>query len=279
MAPLRLYDPYPRVRPPVDDESRRRGRLRARAAAPDARPSNAGSACRAGSRAYPARHGRTISFARGAPSLDIVDVEGLREAAQRAFADDPAGTVRLRHLGRLRAAARVDRRAARRRARPGAGHQRLDAGRRVPVRAARRARATPWSSSRRPTTARCSTCATAAPTSTWSTLETDGIDVDALEDAARRRRAPEARAHHPQLPEPRRLHAERREARAAARARRRARLHPLRGRPLHRDPLRGRVAADDALAGRGRARSSTRRRSPRRSARASASATSSARRR
>ena len=35
----------------------------------------------------------TISFARGAPSLDIVDVEGLQEAAQRAFADDPAGTA------------------------------------------------------------------------------------------------------------------------------------------------------------------------------------------
>ena len=35
----------------------------------------------------------TISFARGAPSLDIVDVEGLREAAQQAFADDPAGTT------------------------------------------------------------------------------------------------------------------------------------------------------------------------------------------
>ena len=35
----------------------------------------------------------TISFARGAPSLDIVDVEGLREAAQQAFDNDPAGTV------------------------------------------------------------------------------------------------------------------------------------------------------------------------------------------
>jgi 2-aminoadipate transaminase len=35
----------------------------------------------------------TISFARGAPSLDIVDVEGLREAAQRAFDADPAGTT------------------------------------------------------------------------------------------------------------------------------------------------------------------------------------------
>src|SRR5271170_3045233 len=33
----------------------------------------------------------TISFARGAPSLDIVDVDGLREAADRAFREDPAG--------------------------------------------------------------------------------------------------------------------------------------------------------------------------------------------
>lgn len=32
-----------------------------------------------------------ISFARGAPSLDIVDVEGLSAAAVRAFATDPAG--------------------------------------------------------------------------------------------------------------------------------------------------------------------------------------------
>jgi DNA-binding transcriptional MocR family regulator len=35
----------------------------------------------------------TISFARGAPSLDIVDVEGLREAAQLAFEQDPGGTI------------------------------------------------------------------------------------------------------------------------------------------------------------------------------------------
>ncbi|MFB9234520.1 PLP-dependent aminotransferase family protein [Plantactinospora siamensis] len=32
-----------------------------------------------------------ISFARGAPSLDIVDVDGLKAAAVRAFEDDPAG--------------------------------------------------------------------------------------------------------------------------------------------------------------------------------------------
>jgi 2-aminoadipate transaminase len=35
----------------------------------------------------------TISFARGAPSLDIVDVDGLKEAAAAAFESDPAGTT------------------------------------------------------------------------------------------------------------------------------------------------------------------------------------------
>jgi 2-aminoadipate transaminase len=34
---------------------------------------------------------KPISFARGAPSLDIVDVEGLKEAAQAAFTADPGG--------------------------------------------------------------------------------------------------------------------------------------------------------------------------------------------
>src|SRR5215207_7487984 len=34
-----------------------------------------------------------ISFARGAPSLDIVDVDGLRAATERAFQNDPAGTT------------------------------------------------------------------------------------------------------------------------------------------------------------------------------------------
>jgi 2-aminoadipate transaminase len=37
--------------------------------------------------------GSTISFARGAPSLDIVDVQGLKDAAGRAFESDPAGTT------------------------------------------------------------------------------------------------------------------------------------------------------------------------------------------
>jgi DNA-binding transcriptional MocR family regulator len=34
---------------------------------------------------------KPISFARGAPSLDIVDVDGLKEAADRAFTADPGG--------------------------------------------------------------------------------------------------------------------------------------------------------------------------------------------
>jgi len=36
--------------------------------------------------------GAPISFARGAPSIDIVAVDELREAAQRAFQNDPPGT-------------------------------------------------------------------------------------------------------------------------------------------------------------------------------------------
>jgi 2-aminoadipate transaminase len=35
--------------------------------------------------------GSIISFARGAPSLDIIDVDGLRDAADRAFRNDPGG--------------------------------------------------------------------------------------------------------------------------------------------------------------------------------------------
>jgi DNA-binding transcriptional MocR family regulator len=43
--------------------------------------------------AVPTTTGPTISFARGAPSLDIVDVDGLRDAAVRAFESDPTGTT------------------------------------------------------------------------------------------------------------------------------------------------------------------------------------------
>ena len=34
---------------------------------------------------------KTISFSRGAPSLDMIPVEGLKESAQNAFTNDPVG--------------------------------------------------------------------------------------------------------------------------------------------------------------------------------------------
>ncbi len=43
--------------------------------------------------AMPSPTGPTVSFARGVPSLDIIDVEGLKEAAIRAFESDPEGTT------------------------------------------------------------------------------------------------------------------------------------------------------------------------------------------
>jgi len=43
--------------------------------------------------AMPAAPRSAISFARGVPSLDIIDVQGLRDAAVRAFDTDPEGTT------------------------------------------------------------------------------------------------------------------------------------------------------------------------------------------
>ena len=74
-----------------------------------------------------------------------------------------------------------------------------------------------WSSSSaRPTTARCSACASAAPTIRRSSSSPTASTSTRCASAARGRPAPEARAHHPQLPEPGRLHAVAREARPAA---------------------------------------------------------------
>ena len=36
---------------------------------------------------------KPISLSRGAPSLDIIDLDGLRDAAERAFAEDPGGAT------------------------------------------------------------------------------------------------------------------------------------------------------------------------------------------
>ena len=153
----------------------------------------------------------TISFARGAPSLDIVDVEGLQEAAQLAFADDPAGTtaygtsvgyVPLREWIAEQHGVEVDQVLVTN------GSMQADAflfellvgaGDAVIVES--------------PTYDR-----------TLLNLRNRGADVRMVDardrrdrhrrarDAARRGRAPEARARHPELPEPGRLHAQRRQA-------------------------------------------------------------------
>ena len=161
----------------------------------------------------------SISFARGAPSLDIVDVEGLGGRGRPAFDDRSRRHDRLRDRDRLPAAARVDRRAPRRRARAGDRHQRLDAGRRVPVRRAGRARRL---GGRRAPDLRPHAAVAAQP----RRRRADGR-ARARRDRRRRRRArarggrqAEARPHHPQLPEPGRLHAVGRQARPAAGARR-----------------------------------------------------------
>ena len=92
--------------------------------------------------------------------------EGVRER--------PCGHDRLRHLDRLPAAARLDRRPPRGRARARARHQRLDAGRRVPVRAARRRRrrGRGGAPDLRPHAAR--RCASAARSSTRSSCSPTG---------------------------------------------------------------------------------------------------------
>src|SRR5258707_14463853 len=55
-------------------------------------PSDGPSASSGPSAASPAA-AATISFARGAPSIDIIDVAGLKAAAVRAFETDPVGTT------------------------------------------------------------------------------------------------------------------------------------------------------------------------------------------
>ena len=176
----------------------------------------------------------TISFARGAPSLDIVDVEGLQRGRAARLRERPGGDDGLRHV---------------------VGY--------VPLREwiAEQHGVEPSSRCWSPTarcrpTRSCSSCscrpgdAVIVESPTYDRtllnlrnrgadvrmvdLETDGISIDGLGDGALDGGAPEARAHHPELPEPGRLHALRGQAQAAAGARGRARLHDLRGRPVRR---------------------------------------------
>ena len=207
----------------------------------------------------------TISLARGAPSLDIVAVDDLRAAADRAFEKDPkgvfsygtsAGYMPLVNWIAERQGVEPDQVIATN------GSMQADAflfqalvepGDVVVVEA--------------PTYDRTLLALRALGAEVLAIpLEADGIDVAALEQALDGRRAAQARPHHPQLPQPRRLHALARQAREADRAGRQARLRAVRGRPLRGAALRGRAAAHDALARPVRTRSSTRRPSRRPSA-------------
>jgi 2-aminoadipate transaminase len=147
-----------------------------------------------------------LSFARGAPSLDIIDVDGLRDAAARAFANDPGGMTAYGTSVGYVPLRRLDRRAPRRRRvnvlvtngsmqadaflfdelvwRPATGRRRAPelrphAALAAPARrrAARRSRSSPTGSTP-PRSPRCSRAARG-----------------------------QARPHHPQLPQPGRLHA------------------------------------------------------------------------
>ena len=220
----------------------------------------------------------TISFARGAPSLDIVDVEGLREAAQLAFDKDPAGTtaygtsvgyVPLREWIAEQHGVAVEQVLVTN------GSMQADAflfellvqpGDAVIVESPTYDR-TLLNLRNRGADVR------------MVDLEPDGISIEGLETVLSDGRAPEARAHHPELPEPGRLHAlarrsasgcwssrssttsrssrTTRTSRSASRARRSRRCSPRTTRAAWSTPPR----------------------SPRPSARASASATWSARRR
>ncbi len=195
----------------------------------------------------------TISFARGAPSLDIIDVEGLRDASARAFANDPAGATaygtsvgypRLRAWiaerhgvepeqvlvtnGSMQADAFLFEHLVQQGRRRGGGAPHLRPHAALAVRT-RRAGAPGGAVAGRHRHRR-------ARRPAGGTI-------------GRPARAPEARPHHPQLPEPRRLHARAGQAQRAARAGGGARLHGVRGRPLRGAALQRPEAPDDALDG------------------------------
>ena len=159
----------------------------------------------------------TISFARGAPSLDIVDVEGLKDAAARAFANDPGGaTAYGTAIGYAPLRAWI------------AEQHGVEPANVVVTNGSMQADAFLFDELVEPS----DTVIVERPTYDRTLLalrqrladirmvelEPDGIDVDGVATLIDGGRRAEARAHHPQLPEPGRLHAERPEARGAASA-------------------------------------------------------------
>ena len=202
--------------------------------------------------AMPTTTTTSISFARGAPSLDIIDVEGLREAAARAFDERPR-----------RAPPPTAPRSATRALRSWiADRHGVEPDRVLVTNGSMQADAFLFEYARAP---RATTVIVERPTYDRTLLSlreprraSCTRSARARRDRRRRARArcstaasrPEARPHHPQLPEPGRLHA------VAGEARRGCSSWPrehgfvdLRGRPLRRAALQRRAAADDALDG------------------------------
>ncbi len=153
----------------------------------------------------------TIPLSRGAPSLDIVDIEGLSEAAARAFENDPAGiagygtSIGYRPLRKLIAEWHGVARE------PRARDQRLASSRRVLFRRARQARdrRRRRAAELRPHAARASRAGRLLHP---IRLAPDGIDIEELERRLKAGLRPALRSHHLELPEPGRLHDLTREA-------------------------------------------------------------------
>ena len=176
--------------------------------------------------------------------------EGLRDAAVRAFESDPAGTTAYgTSIGypRLRAWIADRHGVEPERVLVTNGSMQADA---FLFEHARARRATRWSSSARPTTARCCRCASAARACTRSSCSPTASTPTRSRACSRGPGVRPKLAHiipNFQNPAGYTLSLAKRQALLALAAR--ARLHGVRGRPLRRAALQRRVAADDALDG------------------------------
>ena len=192
---------------------------------------------------------RTISFARGAPSADILPHEAVREAAARALESDWEKALTYGTGRGPSRALRVDRRAPRRRARAGDGHQRLDGGARRSCSATcvvrgrpggrRAAHLRPHPAAAEAGRRRARSARRSRPTASIVDGGRGGLRPGPTA------RSPTSSPTSTTRPAARsRLEKRQRLVELAARAR----LHPLRGRPLPADQLRGDPRRDDARA-------------------------------
>ena len=189
-----------------------------------------------------------ISFARGVPAPECLAVDELADCARAAIERDGPAVLSYGPGGGYAPLRDVDRGAARRRAEPRRHHERLAAGLRLPLRAARAARR---AGDRRGADLRPADQDPPPP------RRRDRRPADGRRGAAGRRARARARGGR----EARRSSTRSRPSRtrAAARSRRappprrraRARARPprARGRPVRARPLRGRGAAHDLRAG------------------------------